>query len=109
MPEKLFRNKFRIDEGISESIFSICSISQTARRRTGIQHSLRSRFVFTGVKRPSAFPPIEHEPSSGRRHSRLPQLATLCLERSKDAPLSVIISTLFRGEQISDIFAPHCI
>jgi hypothetical protein len=35
------------------------------------------------------------------------QLATLCLERSKDAPLSVIISTLFRGEQISNFFSPY--
>ena len=35
------------------------------------------------------------------------QLATLCLERSKDAPLSIIISTLFRGEQISNFFAPY--
>jgi hypothetical protein len=35
------------------------------------------------------------------------QLATLCLERSKDAPLSIIISTLFRGEQISNFFSPY--
>src|SRR6267378_4611145 len=35
------------------------------------------------------------------------QLATLCLERSKDASLSVIISTLFRGEQISNFFLPY--
>ncbi|KAI0302033.1 hypothetical protein BC826DRAFT_1101673 [Russula brevipes] len=35
------------------------------------------------------------------------QLATLCLERSKDAPLSIIISTLFHGEQISNFFSPY--
>lgn len=35
------------------------------------------------------------------------QLATLCLERSKESPLSVIISTLFRGEQISNFFSPY--
>lgn len=35
------------------------------------------------------------------------QLATLCLERSKDAPLSIIMSTLFRGEQISNFFSPY--
>jgi|SRR6266403_3694826 len=39
----------QIDEGISESIFPICSISQ---------HSLRSPwFIFTGVERPSTFRP----------------------------------------------------
>jgi hypothetical protein len=35
------------------------------------------------------------------------QLATLCLERSKDASLSIIISTLLRGEQISHFFLPY--
>ena len=35
------------------------------------------------------------------------QLATLCLERSKDASLNIIISTLFRGEQISNFFLPY--
>ena len=35
------------------------------------------------------------------------QLATLCLERSKDASLSIIISTLLRGEQISNFFLPY--
>lgn len=35
------------------------------------------------------------------------QLAALCLERSKEAPLSIIISTLFRGEQISNFFSPY--
>ncbi|KAH9063440.1 hypothetical protein EDB87DRAFT_187751 [Lactarius vividus] len=35
------------------------------------------------------------------------QLATLCLERSKDASLSIVISTLFRGEQISNFFLPY--
>lgn len=35
------------------------------------------------------------------------QLATLCLERSKDASLTIIVSTLFRGEQISNFFLPY--
>lgn len=35
------------------------------------------------------------------------QLATLCLERSKEASLSIMISTLFRGEQISHFFLPY--
>jgi hypothetical protein len=35
------------------------------------------------------------------------QLATLCLERSKDASLSIIMSTPFRGEQISNFFSPY--
>jgi len=35
------------------------------------------------------------------------QLATLCLERSKHASLSIVISTLFRGEQISNFFLPY--
>ncbi|KAI0273628.1 hypothetical protein BC834DRAFT_966128 [Gloeopeniophorella convolvens] len=35
------------------------------------------------------------------------QFATLCLERSKEAPLSVDISTLFRGAQISNFFSPY--
>ncbi|KAI0054071.1 hypothetical protein FA95DRAFT_35836 [Auriscalpium vulgare] len=35
------------------------------------------------------------------------QFATLCLERSKHAPLSIIISTLFRGAQIANFFAPY--
>jgi hypothetical protein len=35
------------------------------------------------------------------------QLATLCLERSKHASLSIIISTLYQGEQISNFFLPY--
>ncbi|KAI9509381.1 hypothetical protein F5148DRAFT_768623 [Russula earlei] len=35
------------------------------------------------------------------------QFAALCLERSKEASLSIIISTLFRGEQISNFFSPY--
>ncbi|KAI0062248.1 hypothetical protein BV25DRAFT_1825681 [Artomyces pyxidatus] len=35
------------------------------------------------------------------------QFAALCLERSKHAALSVVITTLFRGVQIANFFAPH--
>ncbi|KAA1478088.1 hypothetical protein DENSPDRAFT_885619 [Dentipellis sp. KUC8613] len=35
------------------------------------------------------------------------QFALLCLERSKSAPLKVVISTLFRGVQIADFLAPY--
>ncbi len=104
----LFRNKFRIDEGISESIFSLSSVSQTARRRIGMQDSLRSPFGLLSLAsngpRPSV--PIWNtiHLQEGAIHDF--QLATLCFERSKDAPLNIIISTLFQENRFP-IFSHH--
>src|SRR6266446_4059663 len=64
-------------------------------------------FAFTGVKRPSAFRPyMEHDPPSGRRHSRLSTRDALFREIEGCTSQHYHFDTL-PGEQISYFFAPY--